>query len=192
MSAMEQLDCYLEREYIDYDVDEMIPNDQRFRIETKDQVIWAMRRIAGIEKDRQDAREVAQREINRIKAWLEQEEKRADTARRRLDALLEDYHRRVLAENPKAKTIHLPHGTLKLRSQQPEWKWDDEQLLPWLQQNLPHYVREKVTYIPDKAALKKAVQVVNSRVIDPHTGEVVPGVEVEMRPEKFIVEVEGL
>ncbi|MCL6560803.1 MAG: host-nuclease inhibitor Gam family protein, partial [Firmicutes bacterium] len=138
MEAAEKLYEYLneEAEY-EHELIEAIEKQQgtekpRFVIETTEQAIWALRKIARIEKERQEAREAAQLEKARIEEWLAAEEKRCDQARAHLDFLLEEWHRKIIAENPKRKTIKLPHGTLELRKQPDEWAIDEEVLVPWL------------------------------------------------------------
>lgn len=120
------------------------PEDQeqreRFKIESKDQAIWALRKIAQA-KANQDENTQA-------------------------------------ADDPKLKTVKLPHGSLKMRKQQPEFQYDETQLLPWAKENLPEavVVKESVAKTP----VKKHIQ---------ETGEMVPGVQMVERPEKFSVEV---
>jgi hypothetical protein len=185
-----------EREMIEALEEQRTPEKPRFVIETTEQAIWALRKIARIEKERQEAREAAQLEKARIDEWLAAEEKRCDQARAHLDFLLEEYHRKILAENPKRKTIKLPHGTLELRKQPDEWAIDEEILVPWLMENRPELVvvppppKPK----PDRNGIKKAFEVRDGRAVyaDKETGEVVevPGIEVHRRDLKFTVKVE--
>lgn len=178
-----------ERLYEHLDNVEFSEQKERFQIKDKEQAAWAMRKLHRIEVEKAEVQKIAQAEIDRIREWergeVEQIEKQAEFFR----GLLEEYHRAVISENPKAKTIKLPHGTLKLRTQQPAWKYEDEELLKWLKQNRPELVKRKVIENPDKAQLKKIVQVVNGRAVDPESGEVIPGVEIEEREPKFSVEV---
>ncbi len=178
-----------------YEEGQQAYSPEKPRIETTEQAIWALRKIARIEKERQEAREAAQLEKARIDEWLQDEEKRCDQARAHLDFLLEDYHRRILAENPKRKTIKLPHGTLELRKQPDEWAIDEEILVPWLMENCPELVivppppKPK----PDRVEIKKAFEVKGNRAVyvNKETGEIVevPGIEVHERGLKFSVKV---
>lgn len=165
-----------------------------FRIETKEQAIWALRKIAGIERNRQEARAAAQAEINRIKAWLADEEKRSDQGREYLDFLLEDYHRRQLTENKKLKTIKLPHGELQLRAQQPDFTRDNEALMAWAKNNRPEFVISPPPpeSVLNWAELKKTLKVVKGQAVYPETGEVVPGLVVSERPPKFQIKLSGV
>ncbi|MGI6079267.1 MAG: host-nuclease inhibitor Gam family protein, partial [Fastidiosipilaceae bacterium] len=94
------------------------------------------------------------------------------------EGLLHEYFLTLRESDPKLKTMKLPHGTLKMRKQQPQYEYDEETLLPWAKENLPEAVviKEAVAKTP----VKKYVQ---------ETGEMVPGVTITERPEKFSVEV---
>ena len=185
MNALDRLDEYL------LQINEGgqdAPDKPTFEITTKDQAIWAMRKIAAVERARDEARRAGDAEIYRIQAWLQDEELRANQARGYLDYLLEQYHRSQLAENPKAKTIKLPHGTLKIRAQQPQLNRDDDAIRTWALDNMPEVLIDQEPKL-NWTELKKALAIQDGVVIVADTGEVVPGVEVEVRPDKFTVEV---
>lgn len=191
MDALARLD-----EYLVQAIEAPTENQEKpkFRIETKEQAIWAMRKIAAIERGRQESRAAAQAEIERIQAWLTEEEKRADQAREYLDYLLEDYHRRQLEENPRAKTIKLPHGELQLRAQQPEFHRDEAAVMAWAMKNRPEFVIQPPPPDPklDWAGLKKVLKIVDGQAVDPETGEVIPGITVVERPPKFQIKLSGV
>ena len=193
MNALDRLDEYLSYA-IEAPVEGGTAEKPAFRIDTKEQAVWALRKIAGIERSRQEARTAAQVEVGRIQAWLAGEEKRADQARDYLDFLLEDYHRRQLAENPKQKTIKLPHGELQLRTQQPEYHKDDVAVMTWARENRPEFVIQPPQPDPklDWAGLKKALKVVNGQAVDPETGEAVPGLVVTEQLPKFQIKLSGV
>lgn len=187
-----------------------IPNENpQFRIDNKEMAIWALRKLANIERNRNEARAAAQAEIERIQTWLADEEKKADQERGFFEFHLEHYHRRVLAENPKTKTIKLPHGELQLRTQQPDYEKNDNVLLFWALKNLPHLITFPHWIRPDPkldwAELKKALEIKEIPVVDqetgevidrkfvvinPPTGEIIPGITVTRRPEKFNIKLE--
>jgi len=187
--AAKRLNDYLTDENAPFDISEIAtapaegaPENQPFRIETKEQASWALRKLTAIERGRQESRAAAQVELERIQTWLAEEEKRADTGRGYLDFLLEDYHRRQLAENPKAKTIKLPHGELQLRAQQPEYIRDDEAIKAWAKVTKPAVMIPQDPKL-DWAGLKKDLKVNGNKAVDPATGEVVPGIQVVERPD---------
>jgi len=193
MEAAERLEEYIDQ-WLHYKEDS-VPEKPRFSIENTEQAIWALRKIARIERERKEAREAAQLEKARIDDWLSVEEKRCDQARAHLDFLLEEYHRKIFAENPKRKTIKLPHGTLELRKQPDDWAISEETLVPWLMENRPELVIvPEPKPKPDRAEIKKAFEVRGKRAVyvDKETGEIVevPGIEVHERGLKFSVKVE--
>lgn len=192
MDALARLDDYLVQA-MDAPVTIQAEDKPKFQIDTKEHAIWALRKIAAIERGRKEAQEAAQAEITRMQDWLAGEEKRADQAREYLDFLLEDYHRRVLAENPKAKTIKLPHGETQLRAQQPDLFRNDMAILIWARKNRPELVTYPHWVRPDPklewANLKKLIKVVNGQVIDKETGEVIPGITAIEHPPKFNIKL---
>lgn len=160
-----------------------------FSINDKEQAIWALRKIASIERAKKEAQEAAQAEINRIQDWLSEEEKRADQDRMYLVELLEQYHRAVLEDNPKAKTIKLPHGELQMRKQQPEYNKIDSALLVWAKENRPELLVPQEPKL-DWAALKKSLQATETGLaVDTETGLVVPSVTITERPAKFSIKL---
>lgn len=79
----------------------------------------------------------------------------------------------------------LPTGKLILKHQEPEYKPDDEILVPWLEQNNPEYIKVKKT--ADWAGLKKTLTL-NGDTLITEDGEIVPGIAVTPRPDKFMVD----
>ena len=200
--AATRLSEYLADENAPFDISEITaapaetPAGQQFRIEDKGQASWALRKITTIERGRQESRAAAQAELERIQAWLADEEKRADQSRGYLDFLLEDYHRRQLVENPKAKTIKLPHGELQLRGIPPEFIRNDVDILNWARKNRPKLVSLPQWVRPDPklnwVELKKVFKVHGVSAIDPETGEIIPGITVIEQPKKFSIKLTGV
>lgn len=151
---------------------------ERFKIESKDQAAWALRKMSRIKAEMEENNKVAQAEIERITAWRNEENEKLQRSVSFFESLLHEYFMQLREDDPKLKTVKLPHGSLKMRKQQPEFQYDETQLLPWAKENLPDavVVKESVAKTP----VKKHIQ---------ETGEVVPGVTIIERPEKFSVEV---
>lgn len=195
-TAAERLEQYLSDENAPFDLSEIAtvpegaPEEQKFRIENKDQANWAMRKIAAIERGRSESHAAAQLEIGRIQDWLAGEEKRADQGRVFFDFLLEDYHRRHLVDNPKAKTIKLIHGELQLRAQQPELIKDEKLLLDWADKNRPEFVKREPKL--EWGEFKKVLKFEKGKAIDQTSGEIVPAITVIERPEKFSIKLSGV
>lgn len=162
---------------------------ERFRIANSDQANWALRKLAIIRREMKQAEEQADREIQRIEHWLKGELERLQGDAEFFESLLCEYHRDIYEQNPKAKTVKLPAGTLKLRAQQPEFKRDEDKLIAWLK-GTGRADLVKIKESADWSALKKDVAVVNGQAIIKDTGEVVEGVTALERPPKFSVEVD--
>ena len=88
-----------------------------------------------------------------------------------------------------AATYQLPGGKLVYKRQAPEIQHDDEKILDWLHENstMPE------TYIDFRETLKwgelKKVLTVAGDGMATQDGEMIPGITVTERPDKFVVEV---
>lgn len=160
----------------------------QFIIDDDQKANWALRKIRQLQEKRVANIELAENEIERINMWLDDINSELEQSIDFFTGLLEQYHRRIFEQDPKAKTIKLPYGKLKMRNQQPEYRRDDEKLLSWLKQTgKTDYIVVKES--PAWAQLKKTLQVAGNALVDPETGEVAEGVEVVERGPKFSVEV---
>ncbi len=159
-----------------------IPEDQeqreRFKIESKDQAIWALRKIAQAKADQDENTRAAQAEIDRIAVWRNEENEKLQRSVSFFESLLHEYFMQLREDDPKLKTMKLPHGSLKMRAQQPDFIYNEDELLEWAKVFMPEVVVVKETV--SKNPVKKHIR---------ETGEMVPGVTITERPEKFIVEV---
>ncbi len=199
-SMLEKIDELLEQydvwQNADFDSDKTAEEVKpRFEVTDKSSAEWVMRKIAKIQAEQKENDMLANEqiaplkdEIREIEEWQQNENKKLQRHIDFLKSFLEPYHRRILEVDPKAKTIKLPHGDLCVRKQQPEIKRNDEILLDWLIENEMHNL-VKVKKSPDWAELKKDCTFVNGKAVLSDTGQIVDGVEVIERPEKFEVVV---
>lgn len=176
-------------EYLDL-APEGAEEKERFAVDTAEKADWALRKLAKIRRQREENRKLAQAEIARIRQWLAAEEERLERDEAYFLSLLADYHRRLLEEDPKAKTVRLPHGVLKMRAQAPEFERDEERLLEWLDaRGMGEFVRVKRE--PDWQRLKPLLAPTpGGAVVVADTGEVVEGVRAVLRAPKFAAETE--
>lgn len=174
------------------DAPEMVPDDEGgFRISDAGQADWALRKLAGVRAKQAETDELAARQIQAIQAmvapYLEpiHEWHRAQIERLSNDAsfwegMLTLYHRDVvLAEDEKAKTVNLPHGTLSARKKPDQWKFGDEEFMAWARNVAPELIRTKDEV--DKALAKKTLKVgqFGEAILDLPAGQVTAsGVEV--------------
>lgn len=158
---------------------------ERFRIENLEAANWAFRKLAAIERKRKEIQELANKEIERIKAWQEKEERSLDNSKEYFEGLLTEYFAREREKDPKFK-ISTPYGKVSARKQQPKWHYDEDKLVKWLKENNQNLLRVK--YEPDKDKIKKTYKIVGTNVVT-EDGEIVEGITIEERLEKVIIKV---
>jgi len=83
-------------------------------------------------------------------------------------------------------TYKLPSGKLKLKIQGPEYGRDEVKLIEWARVNHPALI--KVNESLDWESMKKMITICGENVVD-GTGEIIDGVRVVERPDKFEVEI---
>lgn len=142
-------------------------------------IAWRRRKIG-------QAEQVAQAVIDQANAHVEAERHRYDPTF--LVDRLRGYHQARLADDPKAKSLRFPAGELVARKLPDQWVFDDD-FLVWAVQHGPDLVRTKREV--DRPAAKKALRVVDGRVLDPLSGEVVPAVTVTPGEVSFAVKTDG-
>lgn len=160
--------------YRDEDENEELVQKQ-FVVDSLSSADWVMRKIKE-NKDRSgEIIDYAKEEIQRLQQFIKKEEARRDNNVTYLEHLLENYllERREEDPNFKLKTVTGTASTRKSTS----WNYDDEKLIDFLKKNdMAEFIRVKEEV--NKADFKKAVDVIDSIVVIPETGEVIDGVEV--------------
>lgn len=159
---------------------------ERFKIDNLEAANWAFRKLAAIERKKKEVQELAQKEIERIKTWEQQEISSLNNSKEFFEGLLTEYFVRERELDPKFK-ISTPYGKVTARKQQPKWNYDEDKVINWLLENDKELVRVK--YEPDKNEIKKKYKVIGTNVVT-DDGEIVEGITVEERPEKIEIKVE--
>jgi len=183
MSALEDF-------LLDVDVDDQgdaeCSERPAFRVHDDGSAQWALRKLAVIRRRQADARALADAEISRVTEWLQGEESRLEADAAYFEGALTAWHRQLLDDDPRRKTVRLPAGTLTARQGGDRWTFDDD-FLDWAEaHHRTDLLRVKVEV--DKPAAKKALEVYGTGVSD-EEGEVVPGVSVEPGEVRFAVQV---
>lgn len=183
---MQALDDYL----LDaYDEPQEQEEREQFRIKNDDEANWAMRKIAKARKEFAEAERQAERERERIDAWLAGKRKAKERDEEFFVGLLTAYYLPQHMDDPKRKTFKLPAGAFQVRQQQPEFQRDDAALVQWLESHvMPDYL--EVVKKPKWGELKKATEAHGDRLVLASTGEIVDGVLVVPRGLKFTVATE--
>lgn len=188
MNALEE---HLLNEYVAPELPEdgsEVTETERFKLTNDQMANWALRKIAKIRSEREADEELAAAERARIDAWLIERQKQAQRNEEFFVGLLAAYFAPKHAENPKTKTFKLPAGSVQFRAQQPSFTRDDSALVDWLKKNgLADFV--ETVENPKWGELKKELTVAKGRAYLKSTGEEIPCVTVEERPEIVRVEV---
>jgi hypothetical protein len=181
---MQALDDYL----LDaYDEPQEQEEREQFRIENDDMANWAIRKIAKARKEFAEAEQQAERETERIDAWLDGKRKAKERDEEFFTGLLTAYYLPQHMEDPQRKTFKLPAGAFQVRQQQPEFQRDDVELVKWLESHvMPDYL--EVVKKPKWGELKKLIETKGG--VATVAGEVVGGIMVVPRGLKFTVATE--
>ena len=176
---------------LEYDAEWVTESNQieavgEFKITEQGGAIWAMRKIKAINTRIIDINVTALEEKQLITDWQNQQVEKAQHEITFFESLLREYADTLRAEDPKFKSLVLPHGKISYRKQAAEYVRDNDRLLKWVKANRPEFVRIKEE--PDWLNLKKEIAVSGEMAVDKN-GEIVDGVTVTERPDKFIVEV---
>lgn len=170
--------------------------DEGFRVDTPEQAAWAMRKYRSLAQKAAKNEELAKAEKNRIDLWL-------DRVNESIWGNMEFFERHLEAYAMKErsagkKSVDLPDGKISTRSVAPKVLLDKSTFLQWA---LEHDRQDllRTTYSPDMDAINDSVVTDGAKVIDPETGEVIPGAEatpgsvsVKISPDLDAIDLEGL
>jgi len=176
MSALEQnlLDYLLET-----DEENLATSNEGFSVDTIEKAEWCMRKLAKLAQDDADDEAMAEREIERIKKWLEERNKPRQQSREFFERHLTSFHQRLLLQDDRMKTVKLPHGALKARKVADKFEYDEKTIVAWAkEQGRAEFIRVKEEVVKD--AVKRTIK---------EDGESVPGVLIVPQGMSFTVEV---
>ncbi|ADQ13570.1 host-nuclease inhibitor Gam family protein [Halanaerobium hydrogeniformans] len=167
---------------------------EHFVIDNDSKANWALRKIKHLKKKKKENKEFAkseieaiQKEIDEISEWLESENSSLDNDIDYMEGMLRIYGEQLKDQDPELKTHKLPFGQLQFRKQRDKWKYDDQKLLEFAERNLKDTIKIKKKV--DKRKLKSKVKVVGTKAVVADTGEVIDGITVLKRGEKFKVKI---
>lgn len=167
-----------------------------FRIDTPEQAAWAMRKYRRFAQKRAQYRALADAERQRIEAWEQRVTASVDSQMEFFAAHLEGYAIRERAAG--SKTIEFPDGAIKTRQSGPGLDIDKAVFIEWAT-DAKRDDLVRVTLAPDMTAIKSAVVVDGAQVLDPASGEIIPGlapiperVSVKIEPDLSAVDLDGI
>ena len=159
--------------------------DEGFRVETPEQAAWAMRKYRGLAQKKAKYAALAEAERQRIDAW---EERVTASVQSNMDFFGSHLEAYAMKERAKGvKTVDFPDGAIKTRATGPSFEVDKATFLQWAEDAKRDDLL-RVTLAPDMTAIKTAVVVDGTQVLDPATGEVIPG--LAPTPERVTVKIE--
>lgn len=161
---------------------------ERFEINDDKKANWAIEKVKEARSDRDRWIEFYKDQIEKVKAECDDNTAYLEFGLRKyfMERSSEGFTKTT--KTGKSESYSLPCGKLVLKKQEPEFDHDDSILVPWLEQNAPEFI--KIEKSAKWGELKKVVDVSGDSVIN-EDGEVVPGVMVTERADKFVVEVKG-
>ena len=152
-----------------------------FHVEDDSAAEWCLKKI------REEKAELEKWEAF-YKGQLEKMQKRADYRIGFFEQKLAMYFGSVPHKVSKTQeSYQLPGGKLVYKRQAPEIIRDDEKVIAWLKTNCEG-AHVKTKEVLDWAELKKNVVFMGENVVN-GDGEIIPGITVTERPDKFVVEV---
>jgi hypothetical protein len=177
------------------EVENQKKEEDYFVIDNDQKANWALRKIRHLKKKKNENEEFAkteieviQKEINEVNQWLKSENDSIDKDIDYMEGMLKIYAEQLKIDDPKLKTHKLPFGQLQFRKQRDKWEYDNDKLLDFAEKNLKDAVKVKKSV--DKRKLKQKIKVVGDKAVVADTGEVIEGIKVIERGEKFKVKTD--
>lgn len=174
-----------------YELEEVLeqPEDERkgFSINDDNVADWALRKIAEENAELDRLKDLAEQQIEEINLKIKHEE---DVVNRRtsfLKGCLNQYFNSVPHKSTKTQESYkLLSGSLVMKLASQKMIKDDAELVEYFHKNdMSEYIKTEEK--PMWAEFKKNLSIVDGKVIDITTGEVVDVVKVEQVPESFDV-----
>jgi hypothetical protein len=166
------------------------------RIDTPEKAAWAMRKYRVLAQRRAQYAALAEAEHRRIQEWQDRMEEPLSGQMEFYGGHLQAY---AMGERLQGrKSVDLPDGKVATRQTAPSVEVDKIRFVEWAQES-NRLDMLRVTYAPDMTMIKGSVVVNGVDVIDPITGEVIPGlspvperVSVKIEPDLNAIDLEGI
>ena len=175
-----------EMDLVLYEVDENRMENPNARINTEDEAGWTLARLAALNADIEEIKKDFEERIAKFQKWFEGKKAARELEMESRRAQLMIFAETQLALSKK-KAVDLPDGRYGFRNLPPRIERDEKTLLEYVKKEDPKNIRVQESI--DWAALKKKWKVDGNNMINPDTGEVIPGVTVYKQDKRFFVEV---
>jgi hypothetical protein len=147
-------------------------NEDGFRVDTPEQAAYVMRKYRVLAQRLQRNDDMARQEHNRIDAWRDRVNAPVLSQMEFLESHLRGYAMKQRKQG--VKSLDFPDGSIKTRANAPTFDVDKSMFVQWAVEEKREDVL-RVTLAPDLTAIKQSFVPDGGRVIDPLSGEVVPG-----------------
>lgn len=158
---------------------------ERFRITDDDLASWAIRKLDFAGKEKARIEQACHAEIERIRAHMERAIAGPDHDISFFTARLVEYRRDLELLDPKLpKTYRVATGAISRKAGRKSTKvTDQDAFTQWALDHTP----AALEYVPRVSALTGWPRTEDGRVIDPESGEIVPGVETVTGEDSYSV-----
>ena len=172
-----------------YDTNTEQEGPQRFVIDSLDKASWALRKIAQMEAKKKAAQEQAEAELLRVNTWLTEQTAGYDKQIAWFEFLLRPFAESALL-GEKKRSLTLPAGTMGFRAGQPHFDVNDADLLGYIKECAPGYVKIKESVDWARFEKEMALQPLNGKAVT-KDGEIIPGITASDAEDTFYVKVGG-
>ena len=162
--------------------------EERFIIDNDNKADWAVQKINDEYAETERLVNIAKEQIEELKLRIEQLNEQCENKVSFLRSALGEYFMKVPHKETKTQESYkLLHGSLVLKKETNKIiHEDDNALVTWLKES-GHEDMIKVKTEPNWSEVKKFLDVIDGKVIDTTSGEVVTACGVELVPEHFEV-----
>ena len=164
--------------------------NERFKITDLASMNWALRKLSALESNHDEEANLANAELNRINTWYSKQEATYQGSKQFLEGLVKAFAKEQHVIDPKAR-FKTPYGAVSFRKQQPKFDYgNEENLVNYLIQNEFTGLYKTVS-TPIKAELKIMFPIVEGKMVNADTGEIIPEITVTEREELVTIKLEG-
>lgn len=146
--------------------------DEEFKVDTLEKAAAVMRKYRSLAQRVQEIKDLANAERDRIGAWEQRASASVESQMEFYEGHLQAFGMMQRAEG--RKSVSLPDGDIKTRTTAPSFEVDRATFLAWAEEHKRDDVM-RVSFAPDMAAIKSTFLPDGGVVVDPASGEVVPG-----------------
>ena len=163
--------------------------DEGFKVENLNEANWCFRKIKSKKEKEDEIMDLYNKEMERLQEWKEREVGKIRDEILFFEGLIGSYLIREKEKDPKFK-ISTPYGTANTRKSQKEYIYigKGEEFIKWAKEN-EHLELIRVKEEPNKSEVKEVFELNGSELVDPETGEIVKGIDVQEKPDTLNIKI---